>query len=58
METIEILRALLELIAQGNFNVNTKGAHQISGLMDATEAHVRSLEEELEEELREVTDNV
>jgi len=44
METINIIKALLELIAQGTFNVNTNGAKQIAGLTNAAEALVADLE--------------
>jgi len=44
METINIIKALLQLVKQGSFNVNTDGAKQISGLVNAAEAQVALLE--------------
>ena len=64
METINILKALLELLDQATFNVNTRGSQQISGLVNAANGLVARLEAEeeaidsaIEEVLEEVEDD-
>ncbi len=44
METINILKALIELVDQATFNVNTRGATQIAGLAQAANDLVARLE--------------
>jgi len=45
MKTIEIIKALLQLVAQAQFTSDVEGARKITVITQAAAAHVEELEE-------------